>query len=140
MSMTPKELKERTEKFADKIVAFCTPLLDNRKTNELADQLLRSGTATDANYGSAQRGRTNDEFIAKLGQTLDDASEARGWAERLKESKLVEDSESLDWLVQESDELTRIFASAYNTARETREKLKEERKRQRRRRRAERKR
>ena len=127
--MTPKELKDRTEKFSDKIIAFCTPLLDNRKTNELADQLLRSGTAVDANYGSAQRGRSNDEFIARLGQTLDDASEARGWSERLKRSGLVkEDAESLEWLVTESDELTRIFASAYNTARENREKKKEEKK------------
>ena len=128
--MTPKELKERTEKFSDKVIAFCTPLLDDRKTNEMADQLLRSGTALDANYGSAQRGRSNDEFIARLGLALDDASEARGWSERLKRSGLVEeDTASLEWLVTESDELTRIFASAYNTARENREKRRQEEKR-----------
>ena len=132
--MTPKELKERTQLYADKIIGFCTPLLDNRKTSELADQLLRSGTAVDANYGSAQRGRSNDEFIAKLGQTLDDASEALGWAEKIQRSKLVPESEALAWLVKESDELTRIFATAYNTARLNREKKKEARKRRRKRR------
>ena len=127
--MTPKALKERTEVFADKIIAFCTPLLDDRKTNEMADQLLRSGTAVDSNYGSAQRGRSNDEFIAKLGQVLDDASESRGWLEKLEKSTLVPETDLLKWLLQESDELTRIFAKSYNTARRNRGEKKEEKKR-----------
>ena len=127
--MTPKALKERTEVFADKIIAFCTPLLDNRKTNEMADQLLRSGTAVDSNYGSAQRGRSNDEFIAKLGQVLDDASESRGWLEKLEKSTLVPETALLNWLLKESDELTRIFAKSYNTARGNREEKKELKKR-----------
>jgi hypothetical protein len=66
--MTPKEMKDRTGRFSNRIIAFCTPLLENRGTNEIADQLLRSGTAVDANYGSAQRGRSNDEFIAGSGR------------------------------------------------------------------------
>ena|SRR5687767_12714757 len=133
--MTPKELKARTDLFSRRIIDLCIPLLDDRKTNEIADQLLRSGTAVDANYGSAQEGRSNDEFIAKLGQVLDDASESRGWLEKLRDSNLVPITERLTWLVQESDELTRIFASAYNTARENRERRRAEKRRLRRRRR-----
>ena len=120
--MSPKEMKDRTDVFSRRIIAYCTPLLDRLETNEIADQLLRAGTAVDANYGSAQRGRSNDEFIAKIGQVLDDASESRGWAEKLLDSGLVAKDEELGWLVKESDELTRIFATSYQTAKENREK------------------
>ena len=122
--MTPKELKDRTEKFSHRIISFCTPLLEDPRTNEMADQLLRSGTAVDANYGSAQRGRSNNEFIARLGQVLDDASESRGWLEKLHGSGLVRVSEVFEWLLKESDELTRIFASSLETARANRERRK----------------
>src|SRR5918994_393484 len=81
--MTPAELKVRTERLADAIVALCAPLLDMPRARALADQLLRSGTALDANYGSAQRARSNREFVSKLGQALDDASESLGWLRRL---------------------------------------------------------
>jgi four helix bundle protein len=120
--MDPKALKGRTDVFSRRIIAYCAPLLTNMKTNEIADQLLRSGSAVDANYGSAQRGRSNDEFIAKIGQVLDDASEANGWASKLHDSGLVPVTTELKWLVQESDELTRIFATSYQTAKENREK------------------
>ena len=122
--MTPKELKDRTDKFSHRIISFCTPLLEDPRTNEMADQLLRSGTAVDANYGSAQRGRSNDEFIAKIGQVLDDASESRGWLEKLQGSGLVRISAVFEWLLKESDELTRIFASSLETARANRERRK----------------
>lgn len=82
----------------------------------------------DSNYGSAQRGRSNDEFIAKIGQVLDDASESRGWLEKLYASKLVPVTASLEWLLKESDELTRIFASSLQTAKENRAKRKRARK------------
>ena len=122
--MTPKELKARTDVFSRKIIAFCTPLLEARKTGAIADQLLRSGTAVDANYGSAQEGRSNDEFIAKLGQVLDDASESRGWLEKLRDSDLVQKTDLLHWLAKEADELTRIFAASYNTAKDNRARRK----------------
>jgi four helix bundle protein len=120
--MTPKELKNRTDVFSRRIIDYCTPLLSRIETNEVADQLLRAGTAVDANYGSAQRARSNDEFIAKLGLALDDASESRGWSEKLLGSKLVPVTGELQWLVKESDELTRIFATSYQTAKENRER------------------
>ena len=127
--MTPKEMKDRTGRFSNRIIAFCTPLLENRGTNEIADQLLRSGTAVDANYGSAQRGRSNDEFIARVGQVLDDTSESRGWLEKLHASRLVPVTSSLELLLKESDELTRIFASSLQTAKQNREKRKRVKKR-----------
>ena len=133
--MTPKELKDRTDVFSKRVVTFCTPLLVNPRTNELADQLLRSGTAVDANYGSAQRGRSNKEFIAKLGQALDDASESVGWLSKLEHQGVVPKTEAMEWLMKEADELTRILARSYATADANRKKREAETQRQKRKRR-----
>ena len=85
-------------------------------------QLIEAATSLNANYRAACRGQSRSEFIAKIGQVLDDASEARGWSEKLLDSGLVPKDDELSWLVKESDELTRIFATAYRTAKDNREK------------------
>ena len=114
--MTPKELKARTARFAREIVIFCTPLLERARTYDTAKQLLRAGTAVNANYGSAQNARSHDEFTAKIGQVLDDASESRGWLDTLRDTALVPPGGPAKSLWQEADELTRIFAKSYATA------------------------
>jgi four helix bundle protein len=115
--VTPKELKARTEEFSKSIVAFCAPLLDGVRTSDIARQLLRSGTAVDANYGSAQRGRSHDEFTARLGIVFDESSEAKGWLDLMQRSALIRETEAFRSLQRESDELSRIFAVSYRTAR-----------------------
>ena len=122
--MTPKELKDRTEKFARMVVAFCTPLIEGMRTCDLARQLIRSGTGLDSNYGSAQVARSPDEFVAKLGLVVDDASESLGWLRLFNDSKLAT-SQELPWLLQEADELTRIFATSYRTAKKNNKLRKE---------------
>jgi four helix bundle protein len=108
--MTPKDLKARTEEFSRCIVRFCTPLFEDRRATDIARQLLRSGTAVDSNYGSAQRGRSHKEFTSRLGTVYDDASESYGWLDLLKTS-VAPASDLLTFLHRESDELTRIFAA-----------------------------
>ena len=115
--MTPGELKTRTEEFSKAIVAFCAPLFEGVRTRDIARQLLRSGTAVDANYGSAQRGRSHDEFTARLGVVFDESSEAKGWLDLMQRAALIPETDALQSLQRESDELTRIFAVAYRTAR-----------------------
>ena len=127
--MDAKKLKDRTERFASDVVALCAPLLVNVQAKDIARQLLRAGTAVYANYGSAQRARTHKEFTAKIGVVLDDVSESLGWLTLLKSSKLVPLTPLLSALHQESDELTRIFAKSYRTAKSKEAEDKEGRKR-----------
>lgn len=114
--MTPSELKARTKEFSDRIVVFCKPLLHRLDTRDMADQLMRSGTAVDANYGSAQCARSRREFRSKIGQVLDDAQESHGHLQRLLETELVNKTKEAEWLCNEADELTRIFRSSFQTA------------------------
>ena len=131
--MTPRELKDRTAKFAHAIVAFCTPLLPILTATDLARQLLRSGTAVDSNYGSAQRARSHREFTSRIGVVFDEASESLGWLQLLEPGEHAR-NEQFRWLLGEADELTRIFNKAYETARAKEEEHRKRRRHKRRRR------
>jgi len=101
--MRPQELKARTKRFSEAIVAFCTPLLVLVQVRDIARQLLRAGTAVDANYGSAQCGRSHKDFTAKVGTVYDDANESYGWLDLLKSSGLVPDTDALRFLHREAN-------------------------------------
>ena len=83
---------------------------------DLARQLLRSGTAVDSNYGSAQRARSHREFTSRIGVVFDEASESFGWLQLLEPTEHAR-NEQFRWLLGEAEELTRIFNKAYETAR-----------------------
>jgi four helix bundle protein len=65
--MTPKELKDRTRRFAVNIIELCRELPNTVDGKGIGHQLIRCGTAVAANYRASCRARSRAEFIAKLG-------------------------------------------------------------------------
>lgn len=113
--MTPKELKDRTKRFAVNTVRLCRelpPTLDGRR---IGGQLIDSSTSVAANYRAACRARSRAEFIAKLGIVLEEVDESLFWLELIIELKLVPLTRA-DTLLIEADELTAIFTAAVKTA------------------------
>ena len=115
--MTKEELEDRTSKFAARVVKVCEALPAKRiGTVHFADQLFRSGTSVAANYAKAVESESRKDFIHKLKIAMKELSETRTWlkivsyAGYLKHDLLVS-------LIDESVELTRIFASSVKTAR-----------------------
>lgn len=115
--MAPELLEARTGAFARRIVTLCLPMLEDARTRDVARELLRSGTAANANYGSAQRGRSHDEFTFRLGQACDDIAEAREWIDLLQGVRILP-AEEIETLRNEAEELRKILTSAYLTARD----------------------
>src|SRR5918993_3941179 len=108
--MTPKELKDRTKRFAADIVHLSRELPTTLDGRTIGGQLIRSGTSVAANYRASCRARSRPEFIAKLGIVEEEADEALFWLELLVDSKLVSMSR-VEKLLKEADELTAIFVS-----------------------------
>jgi four helix bundle protein len=119
-NMTSETLTSRTEAFARRIVTLCLPLLDDARTHLLARHLLRSGTGANANYGSAQRGRTNNEFAARLQQACDDIAEARDWIDVLRSVSGEHATEELGALRTEAEDLGKLLTVACRAARASR--------------------
>ena len=61
-------LKDRTKKFALRIVRLYRSLPRTEEAHIFGKQILRSGTSVGANYRAACRSRSRAEFIAKLGE------------------------------------------------------------------------
>ena len=111
-----KDLKDRTRKFAVKIIRMVDKVPRSIATEVIARQLIRSATSIAANYRAACRGRSKAEFVAKLQIVLEESDETQYWLELLFELESL-DREVLQDSIQEADELTAIFVSALKTAR-----------------------
>ena len=71
------------------------------------------------NYWSACRGRSGDEFIAKLGVAVDEAEETVLWLTVIKQGGIRDDAEARE-LLNEGTQLRAILSKSHKTARENR--------------------
>ena len=117
------DLRQRTFRYALRVIAFCQKLTETWVGREISRQLLRAGMGTSANYWSACRGRSDDEFIAKLGVAEDEAAESVMWLMLILQSGLRGDAEAKD-LLAEGLEITAILSKSHKTARENRRRKK----------------
>lgn len=113
--MTPKELKDRTKRFAVNVIVFVRELPPTLDGRELGRQLLRAATSVAANYRAACRARSRAEFIAKLGIVLEESDESLFWLELIVDSKL-KPMARVETLMNEADQLTAIFTASLKTA------------------------
>ena len=69
------DLKKRTKRFALDAMKLVESLPKNMEGRVIGNQLLRSATSVGANYRAACKGRSKQEFIAKLGTVEEEADE-----------------------------------------------------------------
>ena len=113
--MTPKELKDRTKRFAVAIIQLCRELPTTIDGKTVGHQMIRSGTSVGAHYRASCRARSRAEWIAKLGIVEEEADETLFWLEVAVEAKLISGNRAQQ-LLKEADELTAIFVSSLKTA------------------------
>ena len=110
-----EELRNRTKKFALRILNMTDSLPNTPKAWVLGKQIMRSGTSVGANYRAATRAKSRADFIAKLGIVVEEADETQYWLELRADSGLIKPSLLAD-LQKEAAELTAIFTASRNTA------------------------
>jgi four helix bundle protein len=120
--MTPKELQDRTKRFAVDAITLCRELPQTPDGRRVGQQLIDSATSVAANYRAACRARSRAEFIAKLGTVLEQADESLYWLELLVDSKLVT-LQRADRLLLEANQLTAIFTASVRTAKGLRKRV-----------------
>src|SRR5438045_334813 len=103
-----KDLEQRTKQFALTVIKFVPALPQNRTTDVLTRQLLRSATSIGANYREANRAVSRPDFANKIGTIQKEAAETQYWIELLIDSAIAKTSNAAD-LLNESSELLAIF-------------------------------
>ena len=104
-----QDIKERTKKFAIKIVKLSFELKKNKVDFALVDQILRSGTSVGANVREAKASSTKRELIRFYEIALRSANETDYWMSVIREGyNLSEDLFKND--EEELMEITKVIA------------------------------
>jgi len=109
------DLRDRTKRFALRILKLCDSLPKTDAARTIGRQLLRSGTSVAANYRAVGRARSRAEFVAKMGVVIEEADESVFWLELLVDSGIIP-KPKLDTLLAEANELVAIFVASQKTA------------------------
>jgi four helix bundle protein len=116
MGMTSAEYKARTRAFALAVIREVRTFPRTMVCREIGGQLIRAAGATAANYRAACRGRSTAEFVAKLGNVLEEADESAFWLGLLAESGEEVHVAEMRRLEHEADEIVRMTVASIRTA------------------------
>ena len=111
-----KELQRRFKRFGLAIIQMTEKSPNSRAANVIANQIIRSGTSSGANYRAACRARSKAEFIAKLGIVEEELDETLYWLEVLVEAGFLAQKDA-DPLAKEANELLGIVVASIRTTR-----------------------
>ena len=114
-SETRFDLEERLLEFSSRIIRLVDSLPNTRAANHLAGQLLRCGTSPLGNHGEVQAAESRRDFVHKLRICLKEFKETRRWLRLLQRSQLVPVAKMTP-ILQETEELVKIFAASVRTA------------------------
>ena len=110
------DLEERLLDYSANIIRLVEQLSNTRAGNHVAGQLVRSGTAALPNHGEAQAAESSADFIHKMRVSLKELREAYRWLVLIRRVPLIQNSADVSALIQETDELIRIFVKSIQTA------------------------
>ncbi len=115
MNEIAEQIKERTMRFALRIVRFCRTLPDTWEGRHIRDQLFRSGTSVAANHHSTCRARSHRDFVSKIGIVVEESDESVFWLTFVARAELSAGAEGVE-LLKEARELLAIFIQSAKTA------------------------
>jgi len=116
-----KELENRLIHFSIQAVNLIKSLPEDRVTNHLGGQLLRSAISPALNYGEAQGAESRNDFVHKLGVVLKELRESLNCLKILTGTNYITPESPV---MKECNELVSIFVKSVET---NKKKMEEER-------------
>jgi four helix bundle protein len=110
------DLSERLIEFAVRIIELVERLPRTHSGRHIGGELLRCGTSPAPNHAEAQGAESRKDFVHKMSIGLKELRETKVWL-LITQKKMAKGIETeLEWLLNESDELIKIFVSSIKTA------------------------
>jgi len=110
------DLEERLLDYSVRIIKIVEMLPNTRTGNHIAGQLLKSGTSPYPNHGEAQAAESQKDFVHKLSISLKELRESFRWLKLIHRIPLIDNSELLNDIINETEELIKIFFASIKTA------------------------
>ncbi|MBR6009957.1 MAG: four helix bundle protein [Alphaproteobacteria bacterium] len=106
--------KEKSKKFALRIVHLYQYLINDKKEFVLSKQVLRSGTSIGANIAESVCAISEKDFLSKVYIALKEAEETLYWLDLLKEAKFI-DTKSHTSISTDCKEIAKILTKTTQT-------------------------
>lgn len=116
MGQATNPLRDRTKKYALRVIRLAQSLPDDKVSRVISNQLLRSGTSVGANYRAACRAKSPADFCSKMTTVEEETDESMYWMELIIEGGLMPDTR-LQPLYKEAEEILKMTVASINTAR-----------------------
>jgi four helix bundle protein len=113
--MTEAEMKQRTHRFALRVLKLAEALPRTRTGQTIAGQIMRSGSSVAANYRSLCRAKSRADFINKTSIIEEEADETAFWLETIQAAGLLA-NQRVQPLLNEANELIAIIVASRRTA------------------------
>ena len=110
-------IKDKSYKFALRIIKLYKYLIRDKKEYVLSKQILRSGTSIGANIEEAIGGYSEKDFVAKLSVAYKEARETKYWINLLIDSNYLE-HKFADSLLKDCEEICKIASLIIITCRD----------------------
>ncbi len=109
------DLEERLINFSVQIIKMTEKMNKSYASNNLANQIVRSGTSVSLNYGEAQSAESRKDFIHKMKIVLKELRETIVCLKIIEKARLTSE---LGQLINENDELIAIFVKSIETSKQ----------------------
>ena len=117
LTMKENFLVDLSKQFAVDIVNLCTDIKENRKSNVLLNQVLRSGTSIGANIHEANYAASKADFINKFQIALKECYETDYWLGLFKDTHMITEEEYKDMFAKCS-KIRKLLIASITTAKE----------------------
>lgn len=108
-------VKDKSYKFAIRIVKLSKYLQDSMREYVLSNQILRSGTAIGALIRESEHAESKADFIHKMSIALKEANETQYWIDLLKDTGFI-DENAYQSIKPNVNELISLLVSIIKTA------------------------
>ena len=113
-------LVDLSRRFAVDIVNLCTDIKENRKSNVLLNQMLRSGTSIGANVHEANYASSKADFINKFQIALKECYETDYWLSLFVDTNIITQCE-YDALFSQCSKIRKLLITSITTAKRNKE-------------------
>jgi len=105
------DLEERTFQFAKAVRLFIKTLPKTTSNIEDGKQVIRSSGSVGANYREANESLSKKDFMMRMKISRKEAKESSYWLRLIYETNSINNSDEANKLIQEANELLKIFSS-----------------------------
>lgn len=111
-------LKDKSYKFALRVIKLYKHLIENKKEFVLSKQVMRSGTSIGANITEGNQAQSKADFVHKFSIANKEAFETEYWLCLLRDSEYITEKQAESLLI-DCNELQKLLTTSIKTAKKS---------------------